>query len=69
MNCDLTNTIPEWIVEYPESLALFESLELDTSCGGRSLEFLLVQQGYSPPDIFAKLEELVNRSTNGGPGD
>ncbi|QDU79090.1 hypothetical protein Pla110_07940 [Polystyrenella longa] len=59
MNCDLDNSIPEWLIEHPESRTVFQALGFDESCGGKSLEYLCQQQGFSPVDVLHQLEQAI----------
>jgi len=35
--CDLDTSVPDWIIEHPETLATFQELGIDYGCGGKSL--------------------------------
>lgn len=59
MECDLTTSIPDWIIEYPETTSVFDELELDISCGGKSLEYVAMQQGLDPHDVLDRLRRVV----------
>ncbi len=61
MNCDLDTSIPDWIIEHPETLSLFGELGFDTSCAGKSLGYVCRQQGYSPSDVVQRLKSVVDR--------
>jgi len=34
MTCDLDTAVPDWVIEHPETLSLFQNLEIDYCCGG-----------------------------------
>ncbi|MBI3465040.1 MAG: DUF542 domain-containing protein [Planctomycetes bacterium] len=34
MECDLDTSVPDWIIEHPETLALFQEFGIDYCCGG-----------------------------------
>lgn len=57
---DLENSVPDWLIEYPHALALFESLGIDYSCGGKSLESACVERGLDPREVIrlVKAERL-----------
>lgn len=59
MNCDLISSIPDWIIEHPETVAVFERLGLDCSCGGKSLEYLCIKQDLSPGSVLRELEQAI----------
>lgn len=55
MDCDLSTSIPEWIIEHPETMVVFNHFGLDVSCGGKSLEYVCQHAGLSPPEVLARL--------------
>lgn len=59
MQCDLSSSIPEWMVEYPQTSRVFSDLELDTSCAGKSLQYVCLQQGLSPPAVLERLHQAI----------
>ncbi len=65
MNCDLISSIPDWIIEHPETAKVFDRLGLDTSCGGKSLEYLCFKQGLSPASVLRQLEEAIRSHQSG----
>jgi regulator of cell morphogenesis and NO signaling len=64
-DCDLETPIPDWIIEHPETLAVFQELGLDFSCGGKSLGYLCERQGLDRnavlETLLRKIEECRNR--------
>jgi len=59
MQCDLDTSIPDWIIEHPESTSVFKDLELDISCGGKSLRYVATRKGLEPRDVLAKLRSIL----------
>ncbi len=59
MDCDLDTSIPDWIIDHPETAKIFAALGLDTSCGGKSLEYVASQAGLSPTDVLQQLRDKV----------
>lgn len=57
-DCDLETSVPDWIIEHPETEVLFRQWGIDTSCGGKSLRYLCEQQHLEPLNI---LEQLTQR--------
>jgi catechol 2,3-dioxygenase-like lactoylglutathione lyase family enzyme len=53
--CDLDTSVPDWVIEYPATLAVFQAFGIDSSCGGKSLAYACRQQGL---DAEAVLKEL-----------
>ncbi len=64
MECDLDTSIPDWIIEHPETTGIFNELGLDASCGGKSLEYVALQKGLEPEDVLAKLRRAVESDTS-----
>ena len=59
MNCDLISSLPDWIIEHPETAAVFERFGLDFSCGGKSLEYLCIEQNLSPTSVLRELQKAI----------
>tara|TARA_R110002049_G_scaffold285698_4_gene466973 strand:- start:93750 stop:93968 length:219 start_codon:yes stop_codon:yes gene_type:complete len=59
MNCDLDTSIPEWIIEHPETSIVFDEMGLNSSCAGKSLHYVCVHQGFSPQDVLQRLRQAV----------
>ncbi|WP_417849472.1 DUF542 domain-containing protein [Thalassoglobus sp.] len=64
MECDLDTSIPDWLIEHPETTGVFSELGLDVSCGGKSLEYVALQKGLEPEDVLAKLRRAVESDTS-----
>ncbi|WP_238388694.1 DUF542 domain-containing protein [Roseimaritima ulvae] len=60
--CDLDTSIPDWIIEHPETTRVFVDLGLDVHCGGKSLEYVCQHQGLSPPAVLQQLWAAVNQA-------
>ena len=60
MSCDLETSIPDWIIEHPETTRVFAQLGLDTSCAGKSLEWVVVGEGLSPPEVLQLLQLAID---------
>ena len=63
LSVGLEVSVPDWIIEYPKSHAIFDELQIDTSCGGKSLEYACQQRGLDPGFVLQRLTELVKSST------
>ena len=59
IKCDLFSSIPDWIIEHPRTATVFEQLGFDASCGGKSLEYLCLQQNLNPTTVLRRLEDAV----------
>lgn len=62
MNCDESSSIPDWIIEHPESASIFDDFGLDASCGGKSLEYVCVQQELDLNSVLSRLLHVIERS-------
>lgn len=62
---DLDSSVPDWVVELPWSLAIFESLGIDYTCGGKSLAFACRERRLDPSDILKRLESERERQHKG----
>lgn len=59
IRCELFSSIPDWIIEYPETSPVFDALQLDSSCGGKSLEHVCINKGLNPALVVRQLEETI----------
>ncbi len=66
MDCDLDTTLPDWIMEHPQTQAVFDELGLDTSCGGKSLQYVCHRQGLSPQAVLKRLQQVVDKQERRG---
>jgi regulator of cell morphogenesis and NO signaling len=58
--CDLDTSVPDWIIDHPETTAVFRELGIDCSCGGKSLAYACQQQGLEPEQVLARLLRCVH---------
>jgi regulator of cell morphogenesis and NO signaling len=61
-DCDLETSVPDWVIEHPETLAVFQELGIDYSCGGKSLEFACGQRGLDVSSVLAELHRRIEAS-------
>jgi regulator of cell morphogenesis and NO signaling len=57
---DLGSSIVDWVIEHPESLAVFERLGIDYSCAGKSLEYACQQRGIHPQFVLGELRRELS---------
>jgi iron-sulfur cluster repair protein YtfE (RIC family) len=55
---DLDWSLPEWLVECPLALEVFERRGLDYSCGGKSLDYACRERGLDPNQVLEELRVL-----------
>lgn len=60
--CVLDTPVPDWVIEHPETLAVFQELEIDTCCGGKLLGYACRQRGLDADDVLARLRRLLDVS-------
>lgn len=53
---DLESSVPDWLIDYPHALPLFESLGIDYSCGGKSFETACLERGLEPAEIARRVK-------------
>lgn len=59
-SCDLDTSVPDWIIDYPETMAVFEELGIDYSCGGKSLAYTCKERGLNMETVLARLRRCLN---------
>ena len=57
--CDLDTPVPDWVIEHPKSLAVFEELGIDYCCGGKSLGGACRERGLDAEAALARLLRCV----------
>jgi regulator of cell morphogenesis and NO signaling len=60
--CDLDSSVPDWVIEYPPVLQLFQELGIDYCCGGKSLESACREQNLDPQQVLARMRQLLDAS-------
>lgn len=63
-SCDLDTSVPDWIIEHPETLVVFQELGIDYCCGGKSLDFACQEQGQNANAVMSKLLCSIESSRN-----
>jgi iron-sulfur cluster repair protein YtfE (RIC family) len=64
INVDLDSSVPDWLIEYPRLLTLFESIGIDYCCGGKSLRTACLERGLLPPEVLARCDSSLNQSAD-----
>ena len=67
LECDADTSVPYWVIEYPETLPIFDELEIDSSCAGKSLAFACIQQGLDVEAVLSLMRGAIesHRGLNG----
>ena len=58
--CSLETSVPDWVIDHPETLPMFQELGIDYCCGGKSLGFACREQGLSEQQVLAKLQGVIS---------
>ena len=61
-DCDLETSVPDWLIDHPETQDVFERYGIDCSCGGKSLEYACRQRGLEPITVLRELQQRVSRT-------
>jgi iron-sulfur cluster repair protein YtfE (RIC family) len=61
---DGDSTLPDWLIDVPASAAVFERYGLDTSCGGKSLDYICCHAGIDPQQVLTELRGLESPPTD-----
>ena len=64
MECTLDSSVPDWVIEHPETLAVFQNLGIDYCCGGKSLEFACREQGLDVDTVLKSLFWSIEANRN-----
>lgn len=60
--CDLDTSVPDWVIEHPTSLAVFQELGIDYCCGGKSLAHACRERGLDAKTVLAKIIRRIRVS-------
>lgn len=56
---NLGSSAPDWLIEHPELLALFQEMGIDYSCGGKSLARSCQERNLSVGDVLWRCERTI----------
>ena len=62
--CDLETCVTDWVIEYPQALALFRELGIDYCCGGKSLEVACREQRLDVRSVIKTLRQSIEANQN-----
>lgn len=57
--CDLDSSVPDWVIDHPETLTVFRTLGIDTCCGGKSLAYACRERGLAARDVLDLLLDAL----------
>jgi iron-sulfur cluster repair protein YtfE (RIC family) len=55
--CGPETSVPDWVIDRPESLRVFEELGIDYSCGGKSLETACRERGLDVREVIKRIDQ------------
>jgi iron-sulfur cluster repair protein YtfE (RIC family) len=58
---DIDSAVPDWIVEYPQTLVVFQEFGIDYCYGGKSLDFACKERCIPAATILARIRQVVGR--------
>lgn len=59
LRCTLDDPTTDWLIEHPESAAVFAELGLDHHCGGKSLDAACRECGLDGERVLAVLRRFI----------
>lgn len=59
-SCDLDTSVPDWVIDQPKALAVFQASGIDCSCGGTSLAYACRERGPGAETVLAKLWQCLS---------
>ena len=59
VECDLDTPVPDWVIEHPESLTVFQELGIDYCCGGKSLAYACRDRGLDAAAVLTRLQRFL----------
>lgn len=62
---DLDTSVPDWVIDHPETLPVFQELGIDACCAGKSLAYACRQQGMDVQVVMKKLLDCLRAKGQG----
>jgi regulator of cell morphogenesis and NO signaling len=61
-NDSLETSIVDWVIDHPESIAVFQKHGIDYCCAGKSLEYACRQAGVEPEFVLVELRRACGQN-------
>lgn len=61
LECDLDTPVPDWIIDYPETLPVFQEFGIEYCCGGKSLAFACQERGIPVSTVLARIKQAIEQ--------
>lgn len=68
-SCDFDTSVPDWVIDHPETLAVFQALGIDYSCGGKSLAYACRERGLNAAAVLEKLHQCLAAKPDDSPSE
>lgn len=62
--CSIESSVPDWIIDHPQLLSVFQALGIDYCCGGKSLEFACRERHFDPRIVLSMLRQHLGVDRN-----
>jgi regulator of cell morphogenesis and NO signaling len=62
--CDRDTSVPDWVIEHPETLAVLQEFGIDYTCGGKSLDHACRERGLEVTSVLNTLRRAIESKTN-----
>ena len=59
---DIAASVVDWVIDYPESAAVFREFGIESCCAGLSLEQACLRARAHPSVVCARLADIVKRA-------
>jgi iron-sulfur cluster repair protein YtfE (RIC family) len=59
----IEDPVPDWAIDYPESIAVFETYGIDYCCGGKSLAYVCEQRSLNPQMVLREIKDAMSVET------
>ena len=66
IHCTLESSVVDWVIDHPETAPVLQSLAIDCSCGGRSLDFACRERGLDPQVVLSELLRVIKATQSSG---
>lgn len=57
--CDANTSVPDWVIEHPETIVLFQEMGIDYCCGGKSLAYACQERGLDATAVLLKVRRWI----------
>lgn len=58
--CDLDTSVPDWVIEHPATLVVFQDLGIDYCCGGKSLKYACEERAMDSKAVMCQLRCCID---------